>query len=49
MDFTQVFPIILHPNFIEAFLIYPDLNEAVGPYPNAPTLLKCFKFYPKRH
>jgi len=31
-----------HPKFSEGFLIYPDLIEAVGPYPNAPTLLKCF-------
>jgi len=30
-----------HPNLIEAFLICPDLIEAVGPYPNAPILLKC--------
>jgi len=27
---------------IEAFLFCPDLIEAVGPYPNAPILLKCF-------
>jgi len=27
---------------IETFLICPDLIEAVGPYPNAPILLKCF-------
>jgi len=27
---------------IEAFLICPDLIEALGPYPNAPILLKCF-------
>jgi len=27
---------------IEAFLICPDLIEAVGPYSNAPILLKCF-------
>jgi len=25
---------------IEAFLIFPDLIEAVGPYPSAPILLK---------
>jgi len=25
-----------HPNLNEAFLICPDLFEAVGPYPNAP-------------
>jgi len=31
---------------IEAFLISPDLSEAVGPYTNAPILLKCFWFYP---
>jgi len=31
-----------HPNFNEAFLICPDLIEAVGPYPTAPNLLKCF-------
>jgi len=36
-----------HPNVIEAFIICPDLIEAVGPYRNAPNLLKCFKFYPK--
>jgi len=34
MDFTQVFPIYLnifcfHPSLIEAFLICPDLIEAV--------------------
>jgi len=34
---------------IEAFLICPDLFEAVGPYPNAPISLKCFWFYPKRY
>jgi len=27
---------------IEAFLIFPDLIEAVGLYPNAPALLTCF-------
>jgi len=27
---------------IEAFLIHPDLIEAVGPHPSAPILLKCF-------
>jgi len=27
---------------IEAFLICPNLIEAVGPYPNAPILLKRF-------
>jgi len=27
---------------IEAFIIFPDLIEAVGPYTNAPILLKCF-------
>jgi len=32
----------LHPNLNEAFLICPDLIEAVEPYPNAPDLLKCF-------
>jgi len=26
---------------IEAFLICLDFIEAVGPYPNAPILLKC--------
>jgi len=26
----------------EAFVICPDLIEAVGPYPNALNLLKCF-------
>jgi len=31
----------------QAFLICPDLIEAVEPYPNAPNLLKCFYFYPK--
>jgi len=31
---------------IEAFLICPDLIEAVGPYPNAPFLLK-FLILPK--
>jgi len=34
---------------IEAFLIYPNLIEAARPYPNAPILLKCFLFYPKRY
>jgi len=29
------------PKFNEGFLICPDLIEAVGPYPNAPILLKC--------
>jgi len=29
---------------IETFLICPDLIEAVGPYPNAPILLKCSNF-----
>jgi len=31
-----------HPNLNEAFLISPDLIEAVGPYPHAPNLLRCF-------
>jgi len=31
-----------HPSLIEAFLICPDLIEAVGPYPKAPISLKCF-------
>jgi len=31
-----------HPNMNEAFLICPDLIEAVGMYPNAPNLFKCF-------
>jgi len=26
----------------ETFLIWPDLIEAVGPYPNAPNLPECF-------
>jgi len=26
----------------EAYLICPDLIDAVGPCPNAPSLLKCF-------
>jgi len=30
-----------HPSLIEAFLICPNLIEAVVPYPNAPILLKC--------
>jgi len=30
-----------HANLNEAFFICPDLIEAVGPYPNAPNLLKC--------
>jgi len=33
---------------IEAFFICPDIIEAVGPYPFASILLKCFHFYPKR-
>jgi len=38
-----------HPNLYrpKAFLICPDIMEAVGPYPNAPNLPKCFYFYPK--
>jgi len=31
-----------HPNLNAAFLICPDLIEAVGPYPNSPNLPKCF-------
>jgi len=31
-----------HPSLNEAFLICPDLIEAVGPDPNAPNLFKCF-------
>jgi len=31
-----------HPNLTEAFLLCPDLIEAVGPYQNAPILLRCF-------
>jgi len=31
-----------HPNLNEAFLICPNLLEVVGPYPNAPNLLKSF-------
>jgi len=27
---------------MEAFLVCPDLIQAVGPYPNAPNLLKCY-------
>jgi len=43
MDFTQMFPIYVNVfNFTQAFLICPDLIEAVGPYPNAPNLPKCF-------
>jgi len=47
MNFTQVFPINLNvfdftQILIEAFLICPDLIEAVGPYPNAPISLKSF-------
>jgi len=34
---------------IEAYLICPKVTEAFVPYPNAPTLLKCFLFYPKRY
>jgi len=52
MDVTQVFPINLnvcfHPNLIEAFLICPDLIEAVGPYPNVPIVLKCFLILPNK-
>jgi len=29
-------------NLNEAFLIFPDLIEAVGSHSNAPNLLKCF-------
>jgi len=32
---------LFHPKLNEAFLICLDLIEAVGPYPNAPNLLKC--------
>jgi len=36
----------LHRNvsyLTECFYFHPNLNEeAVGPYPNAPNLLKCF-------
>jgi len=38
-----------HQSLIEAFLICPNLIEAVVPYPNAPILLKCLSFYPKRY
>ena len=31
-----------HPNSNEAFLICPNLTEAIGLYPNAPNVLKCF-------
>jgi len=27
---------------MKLFLVCPDLIEAVGPYPTAPNLLKCF-------
>jgi len=30
-----------HPDLNAAFLICPDLIEAVGPYPNSPDLLNC--------
>jgi len=33
-----------HPNLNEAFLICPDLIEAVEPYPNAPNLQKVSNF-----
>jgi len=36
-----------HSNLNQAFFICPDLIEAVGPYPYAPSLLKCMYFYPK--
>jgi len=36
-----------HLSLIEAFLICPDLIEAVVPRPNAPILLKYFQIYPK--
>jgi len=47
MDFTQLFLVYLnvfcfHPSLIEAFLICPNLIEAVVPYPYDPILLKCF-------
>jgi len=32
---------------MKAFLICPDLIEAVVPHPTAPILLNCFYFYPK--
>jgi len=31
-----------HPNLDKSFLICPDIIEAVGPYPDAPNLPKCF-------
>jgi len=31
-----------HPNLNEAFLVCPDLIEAIGRYPTAPNLLQCF-------
>jgi len=46
MDLIQMFPIYLnvffYPHLNEAFLICPVSIEAVGPYPNALNLLKCF-------
>jgi len=33
--------ILISPNFNEAFLVYPNLIEGIGPYPNAPNLPKC--------
>jgi len=36
------------PNLHEAFLICPKLIEVVGPYQNAPNLLKSFQVYSKR-
>jgi len=32
---------------MKLFCIYPDLIEAVGPYPYAPNLPKCVYFYTK--
>jgi len=46
MDFTQNVSNVskcsyFYSSLNEAFLICPDLIEAVGPYPNAPKLIKC--------
>jgi len=51
MNFNQMFPIDVNVfDFTQIcikLLICPDVIEAVGPYPNAPNLPKCFKFFPK--
>ena len=46
MYFTQMFPIYVnvYANFHEAFLICPDIIQAVETYPNDPYLPNVFNF-----